>query len=112
MLHVAYPGYDLRGELSMGPCADVNSYVAAILKTAYQASASLGPTPHSRRRFAFMAHSPSVCIALNWKQPNCKPGIVIYLLFCFWLVSLLLTETADRCSLLCDPWRSGPANRT
>ena len=74
MLHVAYPECDLRDELCMGRCADVNSYVEAILKTVYQASASLGSTPHSRRRFAFMAHSPSVCTALNWKQPNCKPN--------------------------------------
>jgi len=70
MLHVAYPGCDLREELCMGRCADVNAYVEAILKTVYQSSASLGSTPHSRRRFAFMAHSPSVCTALNWKQPN------------------------------------------
>jgi CDK inhibitor PHO81 len=75
MLHVAYPECDRRDELCMGRCADVNSYVEAILKTVYQASASLGSTPHSRRRFAFMAHSPSVCTALNWKQPNCKPGV-------------------------------------
>ena len=74
MLHVAYPECDRRDELCMGRCADVNSYVEAILKTVYQASASLGSTPHSRRRFAFMAHSPSVCTALNWKQPNCKLG--------------------------------------
>jgi hypothetical protein len=34
---------DLRDELCMGRCADVNSYVEAILKKVYQASASLGP---------------------------------------------------------------------
>jgi CDK inhibitor PHO81 len=74
MLHVAYPECDRRDELCMGRCADVNAYVEAILKTVYQASASLGSTSHSRRRFAFMAHSPSICTALNWKQPNCKLG--------------------------------------
>lgn len=75
MLHVAYPGCNLRDELCMGRCANVNFYVEAILKTVYQASASLGSTPHSRRRFAFMAHSPSVCTALNWKQPNCRQRV-------------------------------------
>jgi CDK inhibitor PHO81 len=82
MLHVAYPGCDLREELCMGRCADVNAYVEAILKTVYQSSASLGSTPHSRRRFAFMAHSPSVCTALNWKQPNCKLGRYFSRFFC------------------------------
>src|SRR5258706_6239904 len=98
MLHVAYPECDRRDELCMGRCADLNSYVEAILKTVYQASASLGSTPHSRRRFAFMVHSPSVCTALNWKQPNCKPSGGLFLF-------RLLTETAARWRLLLDPWR-------
>jgi len=75
MLHVAYPGFDRGDELCMGRFANVNSYVEAILKTVYQASAALGPPPHSRRRFVFMAHSPSVCTALNWKQPNCRQRV-------------------------------------
>lgn len=64
-IHVAYPNRAIRDSYSLGHCLDLNSYVESILMVIYRA-ASVYP----RRRLSFLSFSPSVCTALNWKQPN------------------------------------------
>jgi CDK inhibitor PHO81 len=66
-LHVAFPNRAIRDSNGLGHCLDLNAYVESILLALYRTAAS-----HSRRRISFVSFSPSVCIALNWKQPNCK----------------------------------------
>jgi len=58
--------------------ADVNEYVDAILQCVYDhahaanlASSGDQEGPSSRSLF-FSSFNPSICTALNWKQPNCK----------------------------------------
>ncbi|KAI9469271.1 hypothetical protein BX667DRAFT_491691 [Coemansia mojavensis] len=47
---------------------DINDYIDAILKTVYQDS--LKSAPNTQRNTIFCSYSPSICVALNWKQPN------------------------------------------
>lgn len=67
MLHVAYPNRSIRQAYCLGNFLDLNIYIESILKIVYQASST-----QARRRIAFLSFSPSVCLALNWKQPNCQ----------------------------------------
>ncbi|KAG8834570.1 ubiquitin-protein ligase peroxin 12 [Serendipita sp. 399] len=64
-LNVAYPNRAIRDSYSLGHWLDLNSYVESILMVIYRAAST-----QSRRKLCFLSFSPSVCTALNWKQPN------------------------------------------
>ncbi|KAJ2769576.1 phosphate system positive regulatory protein pho81, partial [Coemansia nantahalensis] len=60
---------------------DTNAYIDAILKTIYKDSAkhmrrggasqdAAEPDAGGQRNTIFCSYSPTVCVALNWKQPN------------------------------------------
>ncbi len=68
-VHVLYASTaDVRQNPSI-PKAEVNRFVDAILRTVYDA----GTRNRSQsRKILFSSFSPTVCTALNWKQPNCE----------------------------------------
>jgi CDK inhibitor PHO81 len=66
-LHVAFPNRAIRDLNFIGHCLDLNSYIESILLVIYRAAST-----QSRRQVSFLSFSPSVCTALNWKQPNCE----------------------------------------
>ncbi|KAJ1311286.1 hypothetical protein OPQ81_009784 [Rhizoctonia solani] len=60
------PGSDRR------PKRDLNSVVDSVLRTVYAAASANRPSDWqpSRRKLVLTSFCPSVCTALNWKQPN------------------------------------------
>lgn len=68
-LHLLYPSSaDVRGNPSL-PKLEVNHFVDTILHTVYAAGTL---SPQQSRKIFFSSRSPTVCTALNWKQPNCE----------------------------------------
>lgn len=66
-LDVLYPSSaDVRGNPSL-PKPDVNVFVDAILHTVYRSGTT---STDSSRKILFSSRSPTICTALNWKQPN------------------------------------------
>lgn len=66
-LDILYPSSaDVRGNPSL-PKIEVNHFVDTILHAVYRAA-----TQHRQqsRKILFTSRSPTVCTALNWKQPN------------------------------------------
>ena len=59
--------FDARRE-SIGRSLEVNAYVDAVLDAIYDAGKS---SMSSGRKIIFSSFDPTVCTALNWKQPNC-----------------------------------------
>ena len=59
---------EVRANLGM-PKMEVNQFVDTILHTVY--AAGTHHKEHSRK-ILFSSRSPTVCTALNWKQPNCE----------------------------------------
>lgn len=57
--------FDSR-HISITRSAEVNQYVDAVLHTVYMAG-KVSPG----RKIIFSSFDPTVCTALNWKQPNC-----------------------------------------
>lgn len=53
--------------LGIARSIEVNAFVDAVLQVVYDAGRD---TPG--RRFLFSSFDPTVCTALNWKQPNCE----------------------------------------
>jgi CDK inhibitor PHO81 len=70
-IDVLYPSTaDVRGNPSL-PKIEVNVFVDAILHTVYQSGTSSSTSSAtSSRKLLFSSRSPTVCTALNWKQPN------------------------------------------
>ncbi|MCO5613954.1 hypothetical protein L7F22_068234 [Adiantum nelumboides] len=68
-MDVLYPSTaDVRGNPSL-PKIEVNAFVDAILHTVYRSGTSSSSSSTSRK-ILFSSRSPTVCTALNWKQPN------------------------------------------
>lgn len=68
-LHLLYPSSaDVRGNPSL-PKLEVNHFVDTILHKVYAAGTL---SPQQSRKILFSSRSPTVCTALNWKQPNCE----------------------------------------
>lgn len=67
-LDVLYPSSaDVRGNPSL-PKIEVNNFVDAILHTVYRSGTTT--STQTSRKILFSSRSPTVCTALNWKQPN------------------------------------------
>jgi glycerophosphoryl diester phosphodiesterase len=58
--------FDAKYE-SVGRSGEVNAFVDSVLHVVYEA----GKTSPGRK-IIFSSFDPTVCTALNWKQPNCK----------------------------------------
>lgn len=67
-LDVLYPSSaDVRGNPSV-PKIEINNFVDAILHTVYRSGTTT--STQTSRKILFSSRSPTVCTALNWKQPN------------------------------------------
>lgn len=58
---------------NVGKSIEVNSYVDAVLHTVYDAAKNAAAKANGvGRKMVFSSYDPTVCTALNWKQPNCQ----------------------------------------
>lgn len=77
-LEIRYPMPSDLAEHGFANIADVNEYVDAILQCVYDhahaanLAASKDQDDMPSRSLFFSSFNPSICTALNWKQPNCK----------------------------------------
>lgn len=74
-LCVLYPSTTEEEKLELEPVVNINSFVDAILTEVFNhARSSKEKNPDFLRSVVFSSYSPNICIALNWKQPNCGCG--------------------------------------
>ncbi|KAK0530989.1 phosphate system positive regulatory protein pho81 [Tilletia horrida] len=66
-LDILYPSSTDMRDNPVLPKMEVNQFVDAILHTVYDAGAA---HREQSRKILFSSRSPTVCTALNWKQPN------------------------------------------
>jgi CDK inhibitor PHO81 len=70
-LQIVYPSADEERSLRLGPTVNVNTFVDAILGVVFEHQRNLrGQAPDMMRSIVFSSYNPTVCTALNWKQPN------------------------------------------
>ncbi|RAQ48998.1 ankyrin repeat protein nuc-2, partial [Aspergillus flavus] len=72
-LSILYPSAAEEQALNMVSLADVNSFADAILTVVFDhARVSRDQNPEFMRSVVFTSYNPNICVALNWKQPNCQ----------------------------------------
>lgn len=70
-LQILYPTVTEERTLGLGPSADLNTFVDAILTIVFDhARAQRAQSPNAVRSIVFSSYNPDLCTALNWKQPN------------------------------------------
>ena len=70
-LHVLYPSSEEEKTLRLGPTVNINAFGDAILGVVFDHARALRErTPDAMRSIVFSSYNPTVCTALNWKQPN------------------------------------------
>lgn len=72
-IHLCYPNRAEEEAQNLGPTLNINTVVDAVLKAAFDhARHSREMKDAEQRSLVFSSYNADVCIALNWKQPNCK----------------------------------------
>ncbi|RDL39039.1 SPX-domain-containing protein [Venustampulla echinocandica] len=70
-LQVLYPSSEEEETLRLGPTININTFGDAILGVVFDHARALRErSPDAMRSIVFSSYSPTVCTALNWKQPN------------------------------------------
>ncbi|KAG8900763.1 ubiquitin-protein ligase peroxin 12 [Tulasnella sp. 408] len=74
-LELAFPARFIRRHFAIGRGHQVNEFVDAVLQVAFGGSTSATASIKSqvssvKRKVVFASFEPSVCVAVNWKQPN------------------------------------------
>ncbi|KAI0200639.1 hypothetical protein F4808DRAFT_158200 [Astrocystis sublimbata] len=73
-LQIIYPSETDERNFSIGPPADTNSFVDAVLAVVFdhvrEQRARTLSTPSAVRSVVFSSCNPIICSTLNWKQPN------------------------------------------
>lgn len=70
-IQVLYPSTEEEKTLRLGPTVNINSFGDAILGVVFDHARALREhSPDSMRSIVFSSYNPTVCTALNWKQPN------------------------------------------
>lgn len=70
-VQVIYPSRDEEMSLGLSPTPDLNLAVDSVLEVVFHhARIQRQTSPHSIRSVVFSSYNPTVCTALNWKQPN------------------------------------------
>ncbi|KAI0181455.1 SPX domain-containing protein [Hypoxylon sp. FL1284] len=73
-LQIIYPSEEEERRLGLGPTANLNSLVDAILTIVFdharEQRAQRMSAPGTVRSVVFSSYNPSLCTTLNWKQPN------------------------------------------
>ena len=70
-LQVLYPSTDEEKALRLGPTVNINTFGDAILNVVFEHARNMREnSPDTLRSIVFSSYNPTVCTALNWKQPN------------------------------------------
>lgn len=70
-LHILYPSTEEEKTLRLGPTVNINVFGDAILGVVFNHARALREQmPDQMRSIVFSSFNPTVCTALNWKQPN------------------------------------------
>jgi CDK inhibitor PHO81 len=70
-LHIVYPTAQEEKDLGLGPTMNVNTFGDAILNVVFDHARALRTlSPDSTRSVVFSSYNPTICTAINWKQPN------------------------------------------
>lgn len=70
-LQILYPSAEEEKTLRLGPTVSINTFTDAILAVVFEhARAMREQAPEAMRSIVFSSYNPTVCTALNWKQPN------------------------------------------
>ncbi|CZT44080.1 probable Nuc-2 protein [Rhynchosporium secalis] len=70
-IQVLYPSAEEEKNLRLGPTVNINTFGDAILGVVFDHARTLREqTPDATRSIVFSSFNPTVCTALNWKQPN------------------------------------------
>lgn len=70
-LQILYPTSEEERTLRLGPTININSFGDAILGVVFDHARTLRErSPDAMRSIVFSSYNPTVCTALNWKQPN------------------------------------------
>ena len=71
-LNVLYPTAGEEQALGLSSTLNINNFADAILKEVFDhARTSREKNPDFMRSIVFTSFNPDICVALNWKQPNC-----------------------------------------
>jgi len=70
-LHILYPSVEEEKNLRLGPTVNINTFSDAILNVVFDHARMIREkSPNMMRSIVFSSYNPTVCTALNWKQPN------------------------------------------
>lgn len=70
-IQVLYPSSEEEKILRLGPTVNINVFGDAILGVVFDHARTLREhSPDAMRSIVFSSYNPTVCTALNWKQPN------------------------------------------
>ena len=70
-LQVLYPSAEEENDLRLGPTVNINAFGDAILAVVFDHARTLREhSPDFMRSIVFSSYNPTICTALNWKQPN------------------------------------------
>jgi CDK inhibitor PHO81 len=70
-IQILYPSAEEEKVLRLGPTVDINTFGDAILGVVFEHARLLREqSPDFMRSIVFSSFNPTVCTALNWKQPN------------------------------------------
>lgn len=70
-LQILYPSAEEEKNLRLGPTVNINTFGDAILGVVFDHARALRErSPDSMRSIVFSSYNPTVCTAVNWKQPN------------------------------------------
>jgi CDK inhibitor PHO81 len=70
-IQIIYPSAEEERALRLGPIVNINTFADSIISVAFEHTRCLrAQSPDAMRSIVFSAYNPTVCTALNWKQPN------------------------------------------
>lgn len=70
-LQILYPSTEEEKTLRLGPTVNINTFGDAILAVVFDHARVVREiSPDFMRSIVFSSYNPTVCTALNWKQPN------------------------------------------
>lgn len=76
-IHVCYPSRADEDTYHLGATQNINVTVDSVLKVVFDHARQLREAKDTPlRNFAFSSYNAEVCMALNWKQPNCEYPLI------------------------------------
>lgn len=70
-IQIVYPTVQEEKDLGLGPTMNINTFGDAVLNVVFDHARALRTlSPDSTRSIVFSSYNPTVCTAINWKQPN------------------------------------------